>query len=216
MNIRLMPNQRQNHFAVKPWTLVLGFGLLLMVLSGIFLENTGRALSENLLRLHVVAHSDTVSDQALKLSVRDEVLHFLTPMLSDATTPAEARDILIPLLDDIENKAGQALLAQGCELPVRASLNRMNFPTKTYDGFKLPAGSYNALRLEIGEGKGQNWWCVVFPPLCVAAAEDVTIAASEGGLNAEQIRLITEDGQTYVLTFKCLEWWDGVKAFFKY
>ena len=199
---------------IKRWEIALGVGLLAAVLTGAFWEQTGRALSDNLLRLHVVARSDAASDQALKLLVRDEVLGFVTPMLSGVQTPEDAERILADHLDDIEETARKTLRAHGCGDPVHAGLARTAFPTKTYDGFALPAGTYDALRIVIGEGQGQNWWCVVFPPLCMAAAEKVTSTAKSGGLNDSQIHLITEDTETYVFTFQCLEWWNSIKMFF--
>ena len=85
------------------------------------------------------------------------------------------------------------------------------FPTKEYDGFTLPAGNYLALRVIIGEGAGQNWWCVVFPPLCTAAAEEVPAAALSAGLSQEEVGLITEEKQGYVLKFKSVELWEHIQ-----
>ena len=197
----------------KRWEIALGAGLLLAVLAGAFLEQTGRALSDNLLRLHVVANSDSESDQSLKLTVRDEILDYVTPLLSGTHTREDAEAILAAHLDGIEDRACAVLRSEGCDYPVSAGLARYDFPTKTYDGFALPAGTYDALRIEIGEARGRNWWCVVFPPLCMASAESVASTAKEDGLTDGQIGLITEDTETYVFTFKCLEWWGSIKAF---
>jgi len=199
---------------LKRWEIALGAGLLLAVLAGAFLEQTGRALSDNLLRLHVVAHSDGASDQALKLLVRDQVLETVTPLLSGVQTTEDAARILTRHMDDIEKEARTVLLAHDCSYPLRAGLERIGFPTKNYDGFALPAGTYNALTIEIGENKGQNWWCVVFPPLCMTAGESIAHTAKGGGLTDGQVGLITEDTETYVFTFKCLEWWENLKGFF--
>ena len=85
------------------------------------------------------------------------------------------------------------------------------FPTKEYDGFALPAGDYLALRIVIGEGAGQNWWCVVFPPLCTAAASDVPAAALAAGFSEEEVALITEENSGYCLKFKTIEWLQELK-----
>ena len=93
----------------------------------------------------------------------------------------------------------------------KMELENTDFPTKEYDGFTLPAGEYLALRVIIGEGKGQNWWCVVFPPLCTAASADVPASALAAGFSEEEVSLITEENQGYVLKFKAVEWWETLK-----
>ena len=89
-----------------------------------------------------------------------------------------------------------------------AELAETSFPTKDYDGFSLPAGRYLALRLVIGQGTGQNWWCVVFPPLCTAAASEVPETALAAGLTEDQVSLMTGEDDGYVLKFKVVEWWE--------
>jgi stage II sporulation protein R len=199
---------------LKTWELALGAGLLAAVLAGAFLNRTEADLSDSLVRLHIVAQSDDPNDQRVKLAVRDRVLAYVTPLLSDARTPREAQGIIVQNLTAVETLAAEVLRENGLALPVTAGLERAVFPTKTYDGFALPAGEYNALRLVIGQGEGQNWWCVVFPPLCVTAAEEVTQTAAAGGLSDGQIGLITESGDQYVFTFKCLAWWGQLKSLF--
>ena len=102
---------------------------------------------------------------------------------------------------------------QGSHYPVEVRLETAEFPTKTYDGFALPAGEYLALRVLIGEAAGQNWWCVVFPPLCTAAAAEMGETAVAAGLSGEQVRLITEE-EGYVLKFKCVELWQQLRSRF--
>ena len=105
--------------------------------------------------------------------------------------------------------AGQAVVREnGYDYAGRASLGTSHFPTKTYDGFALPAGDYRALRVTIGAGEGRNWWCVVFPTLCVSAASEWQDTAVSGGLSDEDVRLMGEEDEGYVLRFKCLELWD--------
>lgn len=94
----------------------------------------------------------------------------------------------------------------------RAELAETSFPTKEYDGFALPAGEYLALRVLIGEAAGQNWWCVVFPPLCTAAASDVPAVALDAGLTDQEVALITEADEGYILKFKSVELWQTLKA----
>ncbi|MDR3207283.1 MAG: stage II sporulation protein R [Oscillospiraceae bacterium] len=199
---------------LKVWELALGIGLLAAVLAGAFLDRAEAELSDSLVRLHVVAQSDDPADQRVKLAVRDRVLAYLTPLLAETKTPDEAKNIIAQNLPEVEALSVQVLRENGFDLSARAGLEHAAFPTKTYNGFALPAGDYDALRVVIGEGRGQNWWCVVFPPLCMTAAEEVTQTAATGGLSDDQIGLITEDGDSYVFKFKCLEWWGQLKGFF--
>ncbi len=200
---------------IRRWEISLAAGLFLAALAGATLEHTSQDLADSLVRLHVIANSDDAGDQEAKLLVRDDIVAFVTPLLSQAQSRQEAEEIIGRHLQDIVEKARQSLREQGRSDEVSAALENVDFPTKKYDGFAVPAGVYDALRVVIGEGKGENWWCVVFPPLCTSTAESVTTAAAQNGMSDGQIRLITEESDTYVFSFKCLEWWGGLKAFFK-
>ena len=165
-------------------------------------------LSGKLLRLHVVANSDSDADQALKLEVRDAVLDCAAGYLENVNDVRAAEQVLGAHLAELAG-AGQAVVREkGYDYAVRASLGTSHFPTKTYDGFALPAGDYRALRVTIGAGEGRNWWCVVFPALCVSAASEWQDTAVSGGLSDEDVRLMAEEDEGYVLRFKCLELWD--------
>ena len=165
-------------------------------------------LSGKLLRLHVVANSDSDADQALKLEVRDAVLDCAAGYLENVSDVRAAEQVLGAHLAELAG-AGQAVVREkGYDYAVRASLGTSHFPTKTYDGFALPAGDYRALQVTIGAGEGRNWWCVVFPTLCVSAASEWQDTAVSGGLSDEDVRLMAEEDEGYVLRFKCLELWD--------
>ena len=165
-------------------------------------------LSGKLLRLHVVANSDSDADQALKLEVRDAVLDCAAGYLENVSDVRAAEQVLGAHLAELAG-AGQAVVREkGYDYAVRASLGTSHFPTKTYNGFALPAGDYRALRVTIGAGEGRNWWCVVFPALCVSAASEWQDTAVSGGLSDEDVRLMAEEDEGYVLRFKCLELWD--------
>ena len=186
--------------------LLLAFGLTLT--AGLWSSASQSALADRVLRLHVVANSDSAADQALKLQVRDAVLVQASPLLEGLHDPNAAEEALLPHLDELA-LAGKAVLAQaGCHDTVSVSVEDQWFPTRNYDTFSLPAGNYRALRVVIGEGMGQNWWCVVFPPLCLASVtEEVAETAANAGLSGDQISLITgQDGQ-YVLKFRIIECW---------
>ncbi len=124
----------------------------------------------NLIRLHIIANSDSAADQALKLAVRDAVISTLGPALAELTDTAQARDYVANNLDQFTAVAAQVICHYGAAYKVQAKLGRSQFPTRVYGDLVLPAGEYEALRLTIGSGQGQNWWCVLFPPLCFVDA----------------------------------------------
>ena len=168
-------------------------------------------LSEEVLRFHVLANSDGQEDQALKLLVRDAVLERTTEILEQSEDRRSAEALLRESLPELEALAGETVRANGYDYAVTAELEDTSFPTKEYDGFALPAGEYLALRILIGEGAGQNWWCVVFPPLCTAASADVPETALAAGLTEDQVSLMTEEDSGYVLKFKAVEWWEQLR-----
>ncbi len=165
-------------------------------------------LAGRMVRLHVIANSDSEEDQALKLRVRDAVLERAAALVEGASNADQAAGILEDHLEELA-AAGQAVVAaEGGDDLVTAALDVSYFPTKTYDGFALPAGNYRALRVSIGAGEGRNWWCVVFPSLCVVPASEWEDTAVSGGLTEEDVRLMGGEDGGYVLRFKCLELWE--------
>ncbi len=171
-------------------------------------EREGEALAAKVIRLHIVADSDTDRAQRLKLLVRDRVLDGLTPALDGCASAADAAVVISRNLKNIESTAEQTLRKNGCYLPVSAVLKKEVFDKRQYDSFALPAGEYTALRLVIGKGGGRNWWCVVFPPLCLSSAieDDEDVLAV---LNKDEVELITDEG--YVVKFKVLEFFTWLK-----
>ena len=189
--------------------LFLAFGLTLT--AGVWSSASASALAGKVLRLHVVANSDTQEDQVLKLQVRDAVLEQADLLLEDVTDRGEAEAVLSQQLQALAEAGAAVVAGAGYDYPVTVSLEDCWFPTKVYDGFSLPAGTYRALRIVIGEGGGQNWWCVVFPPLCLGSVtEEVAATAAQAGLSEDQVSLITGRDGGYVLKFKLIEWWDSL------
>ena len=125
----------------------------------------------NLIRLHVVADSNLPEDQALKLKVRDRVIQVTEPLLLNVEDPVVAEEILRSNLALLENAARQVLDEQGRDLEVKVSLEQFNFPEALYPFGVLPAGEYKGLKVILGRGKGKNWWCVLYPPLCLLDPE---------------------------------------------
>ena len=182
-----------------PWEAAALLGLSVVLLSGVWAREQNAALADKVIRLHVIASSDNEEDQRIKLLVRDAVLSELSPVLEKAADAAAAEREVRALLPRVEALAEEV---SGC--PARAELGRESYPTRVYDTFSLPAGVYTSLRVTLGEGQGRNWWCVVYPPLCGAAAEELRQTAS---LSPEETSIITEDGTQYILKFRLLEWW---------
>lgn len=168
-------------------------------------------LQEKMIRLHVIANSDSDADQNLKLCVRDAVLCRAEDILRQSADMTEARARLRDSLSDIGDAAAQELAAQGSGYSVSVALEDTEFPRKTYDGFALPAGEYLALRVVIGAGEGRNWWCVVYPPLCTAATCELEGVALEGGMTADDLSLMTGENAGYVLRFRSLELWERLR-----
>lgn len=168
-------------------------------------------LQEKMIRLHVIANSDSDADQTLKLCVRDAVLCRAEEILRQSADMTEARARLRDSLPDIGDAAAKELAAQGSGYSVSVALEDTEFPRKTYDDFALPAGEYLALRVVIGAGEGRNWWCVVYPPLCTTAACELEGVALEGGMTADDLSLMTGENAGYVLRFRSLELWERLR-----
>ena len=189
-------------------------GVLCIALVGLcfWLDREQDILSDKMIRLHVLANSDTPEDQALKLQVRDCVLAEATALTGEAAQVSAAAESLREGIPALEEAAQQAVAAAGYSYPVSVTVEGTWFPTRQYEGFSLPAGEYEALRVIIGEGAGQNWWCVVFPPLCMASStEDLGQAAAAAGLSEEEVFLILEEEENYVIKFRAMEWWEEFK-----
>ncbi len=197
---------------LRRWETALLIGVACAMLCGAALGAEQDALADKVVRLHVVANSDSEADQILKLKVRDAVLAEATPNLAGLNRQ-EALKTLEGELPHIAAVAAEVIVKEGFDYPVAVSLQEEAFPTKRYDDFALPAGDYTALRVQIGEGDGQNWWCVVFPPLCMSSVEEVAAQSVEGeGLTGEDLALITGETQGYVVKFKAMELWEKLKA----
>lgn len=124
------------------------------------------ATAHDIIRIHVMAHNDTHSEQEVKLKVRDAVLEFVTPLLAEATDSGQASEIIKTSLRDIKAIAEKALMQSGSDHVVDMQWGTFLIPTRVYGQSALPAGRYQALNIHIGSGEGKNWWCVMYPPLC--------------------------------------------------
>lgn len=186
--------------------------VLCLTLSVCELHGTCEGVRENVVRLHILAHSDSAEDQALKLKVRDAVLAACADWQETAATPEEALALAQERLPQLQAVAQQTVASEGYDYPVTAQVCRMYFTTRQYDTVTLPAGMYDAVRLSIGAGEGQNWWCVMYPPLCVGAATDRKQATA---LWNDSQRDLVQGGGRYVVKFKVAEWAQKILSLFR-
>ena len=169
-----------------------------------------QGIAENTLRLHVVANSDSEEDQAHKLVVRDAVLTKVEELTANCKGAEDAETVIMQNLSAIEEAAEDV-----SHYEISVSLGEELFDTRYYDTFTLPAGKYTALRVNIGQAQGKNWWCVVFPSLCTAAsAESVSECAQTAGFDEGQTDLVVGGEERYVLRFKTLQWIKNIFDFF--
>lgn len=146
--------------------------LIICIIATVSFENDCKGIREDILRLHVIANSDEDYDQELKLKVRDALLISGEKVFSGSEDIISAEKSITDQKDILLYSAEETIKNLGFDYDVKIEIARSYFPTKTYGELTLPAGYYKALRVIIGEGKGKNWWCIMFPPLCLPAATD--------------------------------------------
>ena len=193
---------------LKIWEISLLFALCVSLFTGLFARAEQEQLSSELIRLHVVANSDTGSDQAAKLKVRDSVLTLLTPMLEGVSDTQAAKEVINGALPLLCSQARSSLKREGKYYSVKALLCVESYPTREYSGFALPSGDYISLKIILGEGRGHNWWCVVFPPLCMSSVENEDAFS---GLSEDSAKLITCSGGEYRLKFRIIELYEELR-----
>ena len=183
-----------------------------------YANTVSKDLCQSVFRLHVIANSDTVNDQSLKYKVRDNVLSYMNNLCSNIKTKEEAIEIVQDNQSEFYKIAKQTIIDNGYDYDVNIKIGAFDFPTKQYGDISFPAGSYDALRIEIGEAKGQNWWCVMFPPLCfVDMTSGVVPEESKETLESslsskEEYILITDDKSNDIqFKFKLVELFQNVK-----
>ena len=197
----------------KRWIKAVSGALVVcLMLSVCQLHGTCESVREDVVRLHILANSDSAEDQALKIKVRDAILEASADWQEIAATPEEALALAEERLPQIQAVAEQTVATEGYHYPVKAEVCRMYFTTRQYDTFTLPAGMYDAVRLSIGEAEGQNWWCVMYPPLCVGAATNRKKATS---LWSDNQKNLVQGGDRYVAKFKVVEWVQNIFSLFR-
>ena len=179
--------------------------LLLIALLSILPIHSESLIYDEVLRLHVIANSDSDADQKLKLLVRDAILEETQKILKNAKSREEAEKIISEHSALLENIALETVRKNRFDYSVALELGKEKYPTKNYESCAFPSGEYLSLRIKIGEASGENWWCVLFPPLCLSAATDKD-AFTSVGITDSQYQIITEtDNPKYKIRFKLLE-----------
>ncbi len=209
---RRLPHREDRAVRTVILTVTLAFLLAVFLDSFSAFHQECAQIQQEVLRLHILANSDREEDQALKLAVRDRILADTGGLFNRAENQADAREAAFENLGAVEASARAALLAEGSNAQVRAEVVRMFFDTRVYDGFTMPAGWYDALRVVIGEGAGHNWWCVLYPPLCVSAAEKLP---EELERFSEEERALLESEPRYEVRFFLVELLEKMGIWFR-
>ncbi len=195
------------------------YSLILIILLGIYIfisafsyvTSVSSELEDSLFRLHVIANSDSKEDQDLKYIVRDKLIEYMNSISLNATNKEEAMQIAKEHINDFKQIAKQTIIDNGYSYNVEVEIGNFSFPTKTYGDISIPAGLYDALRVKIGEAKGQNWWCVMFPPLCFVNVSsgivpDDSKKVLENELSEEEYSIISDTNSKDIkLKFKIIE-----------
>ena len=176
-----------------------------------YAQNISTDIADSVFRLHVIANSDSKEDQDLKYIVRDNLLSYMNEICSNCETKQEAINIVTENKDKFEEIAKSTIKEQGFSYDVKINIGNFEFPTKNYGDISLPAGYYDALRVEIGEAKGQNWWCVMFPPLCFVDVTSGVVPEEskevmEENLSEEEFALVSNSSNDELqFKFKLIE-----------
>ena len=193
---------------MKRWIKAIsGAVVVCMVLSLCGFAGNCAEVRESVVRVHILANSDSAEDQTLKLKVRDAVIEAGAGVLDGVTDRTQAEDRLKEALPRLIQTAQQCVYDEGFSYPVTAELTTMYFTTRTYDSGTFPAGRYRAVRFSIGKAEGKNWWCVMYPPLCVSAATD---KASLADVVDNDANTIVSDAPRYAVRFKIVEWFEAL------
>lgn len=183
--------------------------LISAALSSVIPSSGEEELYQNVIRLHVIAESDSEEDQALKLSVRDAVLELVSEKMEDAETYDDAYTLLSGMIPEIEAAAEARAAEDGSPVSAQVVFDREEYPVRYYEDYALPAGEYMSMRVVLGEGEGRNWWCVLFPPLCRDAAVDPAEDEEKfyaAGFTPEEYKIINKESSTkYKVRFRILE-----------
>ena len=192
--------------------------LYVMLYSFSYANNVVSDLSNSLFRLHVIANSNSKEDQNLKYLVRDELISYMNTLCSNVSSKEQAITIANEHLDDFQKIANDVISQNGFNYSAKVQIGNFAFPTKTYGDISLPAGYYDALKVELGKAEGKNWWCVMFPSLCFVDINNGIVPEEskeelQSSLLEEDYNLISSNNSEYKLKFKIVELFENSKIF---
>lgn len=192
--------------------------LYVMLYSFSYANNVVSDLSNSLFRLHVIANSNSKEDQNLKYLVRDELISYMNTLCSNVSSKEQAIAIANEHLDDFQKIANEVISKNGFNYSAKVQIGNFAFPTKTYGDISLPAGYYDALKVELGKAEGKNWWCVMFPSLCFIDINNGIVPEEskeelQSSLLEEDYNLISSNNSEYKLKFKIVELFENSKIF---
>lgn len=178
-----------------------------------YASTTSHNISSSFFRLHILANSNSEEDQNLKLLVRDKVLEYVNTLIDNSMDKTEVISVLEDNLDSIYNISTSVIMQNGYNYPVKISIGNFLFPTKNYGDISLPAGYYDGIRIEIGSAEGNNWWCVMFPPLCFVDVSSGIVPNSskellQTNLTSDEYKILSEDSADIKIKFKILEFFN--------
>ena len=203
---------------LKPFlviTILLSIYIFICAIS--YVSAVSSDIANSVFRLHVIANSDSVEDQSLKLKVRDELLSYMNSLSENCNSKDEVMELAKEHINDFKEIASKVILDNGFDYGVDVQVGLNDFPTKYYGDIALPAGTYDALRVKIGDASGQNWWCVMFPPLCFVDVSSGIVPDSskeemKEDLNDEEYDLINKsDSDEITFKFKLVEFFQNLR-----
>lgn len=192
------------------------FSFFIFISAASYVNAVSEDIAQSVFRLHVIANSDSKEDQDLKYKVRDKVLEYMNEISMDCSSKEEVILLAEEHKEEFKKIAEDVIKENGYDYTVNISIGNFDFPTKTYGDISLPAGEYDALRIEIGEAKGQNWWCVMFPPLCFVdvtsgVVPDESKEVMKENLNDEEYNLISDKESSDIqFKFSLIEFFKGI------
>ena len=203
-------------FIKRFFVVLILFSFFVFISALSYVNAVSEDISNSVFRLHVIANSDSDEDQELKYQVRDEVLEYMNEISSDCSSKEEVVNLVYEYQDEFKQIAEQVIKDNGYDYTVNIRIGNFDFPTKDYGDISLPAGNYDALRIEIGEATGQNWWCVMFPPLCFVdvtsgIVPDESKEVIKENLNEEEYDLVSDTESSAIkFKFSLIEFFKGI------
>ena len=215
--MKIFTNFIHNSIVKRIFIILILLCLFILISAISYVDAVSTNIENSVFRLHVIANSDSIEDQNLKYKVRDSLLEYMNSISKSCTTKEEIIELTKMHSNEFLNIAKQVVNENGYNYDVNINIGNFDFPTKNYGDISFPAGSYDALRVEIGNASGQNWWCVMFPPLCFVDVSSGIVPDSskeeiKESLNDEEYALISEtNNNEFTFKFKLVELFQNFK-----